>query len=134
MKNRISTFFFILIVSLSIGCKSSFETVRTSNDPPTILKAANKYYDEEDYRKAQTLYELIIPFYRGKAEAEDLFYRYTYTYYHQDQYIFASHYFDNFTKTFYNSTKKEEMAFMSAYSNYLMSPNFKLDQKPSDLA
>ena len=110
------------------SCKTNFEDVRTSNDPARILESADKYYADEDYLKAQTLYELIIPFYRGKKEAEDLFYKYSYTYYYQDQFVLSAHYFNSFTKTFYNSVKKEEMAYMSAYSNYLMSPSYKLDQ------
>ena len=105
--------------------------MRTSNDPEKVLQAANDYYEKEDYLKAQALYEIIIPFYRGKKEAEDLFYKYSYTYYHQDQFLLAAHYFNSFTKTFYNSTSKEEMAFMSAFANYQMSPNYKLDQEPS---
>lgn len=113
------------------SCRTAFEEVRSSNDPIKILEAANKYYEEEDYLKAQTLYELVVPFYRGKQEAEDVFYKYAYTYYHMEQYILAAHYFNSFTKTFYNSARKEEMAFMSAYSNYLMSPSYKLDQEPT---
>ncbi len=113
------------------SCKTQFEEVRTSNDPVKILASANKYYEDEDYLKAQALYELVIPFYRGKKEAEDLFYKYAYTYYNQNQFILAAHYFNSFSNTFYNSPKKEEMSYMSAYSNYLMSPNYKLDQEPS---
>ncbi|NNE27474.1 MAG: outer membrane protein assembly factor BamD [Saprospiraceae bacterium] len=131
MKFRYQIIFLAVIIGLG-ACKSQFEEVRSSNDPTKILSAADKYYEEEDYLKAQTLYELIIPFYRGKKEAEELFYKYAYTYYYQDQYILAAHYFNNFTKTFYNSPLKEEMAFMSAYSNYQMSPSYKLDQTPSN--
>ena len=123
---------FIIIFSLVLfSCKSSFEKARQSNSPETYLKAANAYYDNEDYLKAQTLYELAVEFYRGKKEAEELYYRYAYTYYHMRQYALAAFYFNNFTKTFYNSPKKEEMAFMSAYSNYEMSPSHRLDQGPS---
>lgn len=125
-------FFVALIISLiTIGCKTAYEEVRTSNDPVKILAAANEYYDAEDFLKAQGLYELVIPFYRGKKEAEDLFYRYAYTHFNIGQYILSANYFNNFTKTFYNSSRKEEMAFMSAFSNYKMSPNHKLDQTPS---
>lgn len=134
MKNR-SYILFLCLIAISFGaCKSAFEQVRTSNDPPKILAAGNKYFEEGEYYRAQQLYELVIPFYRGKKEAEDLFYNYTYTYYNQNQYLLASHYFNNYTKTFYNSPRKEEMAYMSAYSNYLMSPNPKLDQTPSKQA
>lgn len=125
---------FILALIVTSSCKTHFEQMRTSNDPVKVLEAANDYFEKEDYLKAQALYEVIIPFYRGKQEAEDLFYKYSYTYYHQDQFLLAAHYFNSFTKTFYNSPKKEETAFMSAYANYQMSPSYKLDQEPSRTA
>jgi len=131
MKIKQTTILLIGFVLLFASCKSTYEQVRTSNDPVKIMEEANKLYAEEDYYKAQALYELVIPFYRGKAEAQDLFYNYAYTYYNTEQYILAAHYFNNFTKTFYNSPKKEEMAFMSAYSNYKMSPTYRLDQTPT---
>ena len=111
-----------------MSCKSEFEKVRTSSDPKLIYKEALKLYEEEDYVRAQTLFELAIPFYRGKSEAEELFYKYANTYYELKEYILASHYFDNFTKTFYNSDKKEEAAYLGAYGYYKMSPSFRLDQ------
>ena len=43
-------------------------------------------------------------------------------------YILAAHYFDSYAKTFGNSNRKEEAVFMGAYSNYLMSPTYRLDQ------
>ena len=118
----------ILFAFLFASCKSQFETIRTSNDPELMLKEANTYFKEEEYYKAQSLYELVIPFYRGKKEAEDLFYNYAYTHYNVDEYILASHYFKQFSKTFYNSDRREEAAYMSAFSNYHLSPNMKLDQ------
>lgn len=54
-----------------------------------------------------------------------------YTHYHLGEFILASYYFENFAKTFYNSEKKEEAVFMSAYSNYRLSPSYKLDQSYS---
>jgi len=128
--------FSIIIISILLlsSCKTEFEKIRSSNDPERIYKAANKYYNDEDYMKAQTMYELIIPFYRGKEEAETLFYNYAYTHYNTGQYILASHYFSSFAKTFYNSQYKEECEFMGAYSNVEMSPNHKLDQSHSEKA
>lgn len=123
--------YLILFICLLFSCKSSFEEVRRSNDPKTTLEAANKYFEDEDYLKAQALYELAVSYYRGKKEAEDLYYNYAYTYYHLKQYTLAAYYFNNFTKTFYNSPRKEEIAFMAAYSNYQLSPSHKLDQGPS---
>ena len=134
MKKSVSILSILFCVLFALSCKSTYEEVRTSNDPERILKLANEMYEAEDYYKAQSLYELVIPFYRGKREAEDLFYKYTYTYYNTGQYILAAHYFNNFTKTFSNSLQKEEMAYMSAYSNYLLSPSSKLDQQATTQA
>ncbi len=119
---------------LTIGCKSEFEKVRISGDPEFILKKALNYFEEEEYQKAQTLFELAISSFRGKKEAEDLYYKYAYTYYHLERYILAAYYFKNFSTTFGASPLKEEADFMAAYCNYKMSPTFRLDQSYTDKA
>ncbi|MEM9992458.1 MAG: outer membrane protein assembly factor BamD, partial [Bacteroidota bacterium] len=64
----------------------------------------------------------------GKKELEDIYYKYAYSYYYLKQYISSAYYFKNFSSTFPNSPYREEVDFMSAYSNYKMSPTFRLDQ------
>lgn len=120
--------FFVVLTVVMSSCKTEFEKIRTSNDPALILENADMHYKDENYIKAQSLYDIIIPFYRGKEEADDIFFNYAYTHYNLGDYILASHYFDSYYKTFGNSPRKEEASFMSAYSNYQMSPNYKLDQ------
>ncbi len=110
------------------GCKSAFEATRQSGDPERILKAAHSYYEEEKYQKAQTLYELIVGPYRGKPEAEDIYFNYAYTYYYMGQYMTASYYFKTFSDTYSISPRREKADFMTAYSSYQMSPSFRLDQ------
>jgi len=123
--------FWLLIAFSTVflfACKSEFERVRTSNDPVLILEEANELYENESWLKAQTLYDIVIPYYRGKAEAEELFYKYAYTYYNLSDFILSAHYFSSFSNSFINSSKREEAAFMSAYSEYQMSPIPALDQ------
>jgi len=125
MKNwYLLAFSFILFTS----CKSEFERVRTSNDPVKILQEANEYYNGESWLRAQTLYDIIIPYYRGKVEAEDVFFKYAYTYYNLNDYILSAHYFKSFSNSFINSSKREEAAFMASYSEYELSPIAALDQ------
>ncbi len=114
-----------------VGCRSEFETIRTSTDPALILQKADAYYDAGEYQRAQTLYELVIAPYRGRAEAEQIAYRYAYTYYYTEQYVLASYYFKNFATTYGGSPLREEADFMSAYSNYQLSPTYRLDQSYS---
>ena len=124
------TFFFAFVgMSLLLSaCKSEFEKIRSSGDVSRIYTKALEYYDQEEYQKAQSLFELIISSYRGKKEAEDIYFKYAYTYYYLGQYILASYYFKNFSNTYGASDLREEADFMSAYSNYQLSPTFRLDQ------
>ncbi|HMQ07892.1 MAG TPA: outer membrane protein assembly factor BamD [Saprospiraceae bacterium] len=120
--------FYIIFIILLSACKSEFESIRNSGDRELMLNKALEFYDKKEYAKAQALFEVIIPFYRGREQAEDIFYKYAYTYYYGGEYITASHYFKNFANSFYNSPHREEMEYMAAYSHYLMSPNYRLDQ------
>ncbi len=121
----------VLSFVLFSSCKTEFEKIRTGGDTELIYNKANAYYENGEYLKAQTLYELIIGNYRGKKEAEEIYFRYAYTHYYLKKYILASYYFKNFTNTFSTSQFKEESDFMVAMSNYKLSPNFRLDQSYS---
>lgn len=129
---KISHLFSLFVLFLlTLGCKSEFETIRTSGDSKLWLEKANAYYDAEEYQRAQTLYELTIGPYRGTAEAEQIAYRYAYTYYYTGQFVLASYYFKNFANTYGGSPLREEADFMTAYSNYELSPVYRLDQSYS---
>lgn len=125
---------FVFLLFAASSCKSSFEKIRTSNDPEKILVEANKFYDDEKYMNAQILYEIILPYYKGKKEADDIYYKFAYTYYYLKDYLVASHYFKSFASSFSNSPKKEEALYMTAFSEYMMSPNRKLEQSQSEKA
>lgn len=121
----------LLLFTLLVSCRSEFETIRTSTDPEMILTKANAYYEAGEYQRAQTLYELVIAPFRGRAQAEEIAYRYAYTYYYTEQFVLASYYFKNFATTYGGSPLREEADFMSAFSNYELSPTYRLDQSYS---
>jgi len=128
---KINIFSKLLLAFLVLGmlsCKSQFEKVRTSNNPELIYKTALEYYENEEYQRAQSLLELALNSYRGRKESEDIYFKYAYTYYYTRQYILASYYFRNFSQTYSTSRYREEADFMEAYSNYQLSPTYRLDQ------
>ena len=129
-----SWFVFILIALLSISCRTEFEKIRTSNDPELVYNKAMEYYDQGQYLRAQTLFELVLNSFRGSAKAEELAFKYAYTHYYQGNFILASHYFENFSNTYTSSDRREEVDYLNAYSNYLLSPSFRLDQQYTDKA
>jgi outer membrane protein assembly factor BamD len=125
---------FLVFILLLTSCRSEFESLRSSNQPDKVYKAANNYYDNKEYDRAIALYDIVIQYYRGRQEAEDLFFKYAYAHYYQGDFILASTYFKNYAGTFSNSENKQEAEYMSAYANYRLSPNFKLDQSYTEKA
>ena len=74
------------------------------------------------------LLEQVTGVFRGSDKLEKIYFYYAYTHYNLEKYILAAHYFKNFSNTFPNSEFVEEGRFMTAYSNYQLSPNARLDQ------
>jgi outer membrane protein assembly factor BamD len=99
-----------------------------------MYTAAMEYYNNKEYGRAITLFEMIIPAYRGKSEAENLYYTYADAHYKDGSFILSSHYFKTFSDTYTASPKREEALYMTAYSEYKLSPRLKLDQSSSNKA
>jgi len=121
-------FILIILISVILSSCSSYSKIQKSQDYKYKYEKALEYYEKTDYYKAMTLFDQVIPFYRGKPEAEVIGYKYAYAYYYQKEYIMASYYFNRFSKTYPRNENAEECAFMSPYCKYKESPDFKLDQ------
>ncbi|RLD62415.1 MAG: outer membrane protein assembly factor BamD [Bacteroidetes bacterium] len=121
----------LLIVALlavfPTSCK--YQKLLKSNDNKEKYEQAKNYYEEGDYAKSLTLYEQLIPIYRGTEKGEEISYYYAYCNYHLRNYILAGHYFRKFTSSFPNSQFAEECTFMNAYCYYLDSPKSTLAQE-----
>jgi outer membrane protein assembly factor BamD len=125
---KFTYFFFAFSFFTLISCKSEYEKLRTSGNTKAILAKAMDYYKKGDYTKAQGLYDLIISNLRGSVDAEKVYFEYAYTHYHLQKFVSSAYYFKQFSQTFPNSELKEEADYMSAYSEYKMSPIYRLDQ------
>ena len=55
-------------------------------------------YEKGKYDKAIRLFEQIAPSYKGKPQAEKLFYMYSQAYYKTKQYYLAGYQFENFAE------------------------------------
>ena len=121
----------IVIVVFFCSCKSQFEKVRTSNDAALMYATADSLVIDQEYSKAIVLYEMIIPAYRGKSEAEELNHKFAMSHFRNGNYILSSHYFKTFADTYTTSPLREEALFLSALSEYYQSPKSKLDQTNS---
>lgn len=107
---------------------SEYQKVLKSNDYNLKYETAVKLYEEEEYYKAQTLFDELVSIFKGTDKAEDILFYYADCYYQQRDYILGAYYFDNFAKTFPYSDKTETAAYTAAYCYFLNSPRPSLDQ------
>lgn len=114
-----------LVVLTSCG---EFHRILKNPDLTAQYAAAEKYYLEGDYYHAQQLFDELITYYRGTAQAEKIYYYYSYCYYGLGDYVTAAYYFTTFATTYPSSKYARECQFMSAYCTYLDSPDYSLDQ------
>ena len=119
--------FCCIIIIFAAGC-SNVNKVLKSKDIDYKYKMANKYYEAKKYKIAQELLLDIFPYYKDKAEFQDLYYKYAYTAYYQKNYVDAENLFKRFASDFPNSNFAEEADYMNAYSYYKQSPKAELDQ------
>ncbi|MBS1731095.1 MAG: outer membrane protein assembly factor BamD [Bacteroidetes bacterium] len=119
-----------LAVFFLASCSNSAKLgkVLKSKDKEYKLKMAEQYYAQKRYYQAQTVYEDILPLFKGDTRYEDMFYKYTYSIYDQGFYLNASDLFKTYTENFPNSNRLEEMEYMRAYAFYKLSPKVELDQ------
>lgn len=121
-------FFILIFISVFIfGC-GGFSKVLKSTDAEYKLRMAEQYYVKKKYMYAQQLYEDVLPYYKGKPEFEDIYYKYAFTAYNQKDYLNAENLFKTYLEIFPNSNRAEEIEFMRAYTFYKQSPKPELDQ------
>ena len=106
----------------------SINKILKNPDPAYKLRLAEQYFVKKKYNKAQLIFEDIMPYYKTGKEFEDIYYKYAYCAYYQNDYANAENLFKSFLEIFPNSTKSEEIDYMRAYSFYQQSPKPELDQ------
>jgi outer membrane protein assembly factor BamD len=118
----------LLLVSFALTSCSKFSKVQKSTDYDYKLRMAEQYYAKKKYNYAQLLFEELFPIYKGTPQFEDLYYKYAYCAYYQQDYLNAENLFKGFVEVFPNSPRAEEMEYMRAYAYFRQSPKVELDQ------
>lgn len=121
-------YLYILFFAFALTSCSEYQQALKKDDIKTKYDVAEKLYNKEKYGKAIRLFEQIAPSYRGKPQAEKMFYMYSQALYKTKQYYTAGYQFESFTANYIRSEKVEEAAFLGAKSYYMLSPVYSLDQ------
>ncbi len=124
MKKFLALFAFIVFFS---SC-SEYQKALKSEDVAVKFDMATKMYEAKKYGKAIRLFEQIAPAYKGKPQAEKMFYMYSQSLYKTNQFYLAGYQFESFASSYPKSEKIEEASFLGAKCFSKLSPVYSLDQ------
>lgn len=129
MVNNIVKLIILSTLTTFLFSCSEYQKALKSSDYNFKYEKALEYYANEDYYRAQSLFDELVSLYKGTDKAETVLYCYANCHYQQKDYILGAYYFENFAKTYPYSDSTEQAAFTAAYCYYLNSPRSSLDQQ-----
>ena len=121
-------FLTIIILALLFTSCSEYVRLQKSTNPEEKFQAGKNYFQEKKYVKSTTMFEEIVPYYRGTPQAEEVLYLLAESYMGQKDYRSASEYFQAYIRNFPRGTYAQESRYKVAYCYYLNSPDARLDQ------
>lgn len=130
MKN----FLFLILIATIISSCSPFQKAMKSENIELKYTVANNLYEAGRYSKSLMLFEQLSPLYKGKPQAEKMFYQYSQALYKTKEYYAAGYQFNKFVSSYPKSEKVEEVAYLEAICYTKLSPVYSLDQVDTDKA
>ena len=121
-------FIIVFLSSMLLSCNEYQKLLNSTDNDTEKYNAAEKYYNNGEFRRANALIEQLIPSYRGKPQGERLVFFFADSYFQTKLYYSAAIQFENFIKSYPNSQRIQEAYFMEAKSYYMLSPLYTLDQ------
>ncbi len=118
----------ILLLTLVFGSCGEYQKALKTEEIGVKYDVATKQYDKGNYAKAIRLFEQIAPSYRGRPQAEKMFYLYSQSYFKTKQYYSSAYQFESFVSSYPKSEKVEEASYLAALSYSKLSPRYSLDQ------
>ncbi len=127
-------FLSVLLITILFSSCSEYQKALKSEDVAVKFDVAAKKYEKAKYSKAIRLFEQIAPAYRGKPQAEKMFYMFSQSYYKTNQFYLAGYQFESFASSYPKSEKVEEASFLGAKCYSMLSPVYSLDQNDTTKA
>ncbi len=121
-------FLSIVLVAFVLYSCGPYQKAIKSDDMAVKFEQATIQYDKGNYAKAIRLFEQMAATYRGKPQAEKMYYMFAMSYYKTKQYYLAGYQFESFAAGYPKSEKLEEASFLGAKCYSMLSPVYSLDQ------
>ena len=130
-KSEMKRFLSVLFIAVLFCSCSEYQKALKSEDSDVKYTSAAKMFEKGKYMKSIRLFEQIAAGYRGKPNAEQMYYMFAQSYYKTKQYNLAAYQFESFAAGYPKSEHAEEAAFLGAKCYALLSPRYSLDQTDS---
>lgn len=128
MINNIYKYSLVVSFLLLLSSCSEYNKVMNKGTNSERYTMANEMYKSEKYSKAIRLYDLILPAYSSKPQAEAIIYRLADASFHEKDYITAIYYYEKFIRNYPKSTEIESAQFKIAENYYELSPKYSVNQ------
>ncbi len=126
---KMKKIFFLLFIAIGFTSCNEYQKALNGEDVTQKYYVAEKMYDAGKHNKAIRLFEQIAPGFRGKPQAEKLYYMYAKSTYEKKQYEMATHLFEKFIANYPTSEKAEEAWLLMGKSYVEISPRYSKDQE-----
>ncbi|NRS88371.1 outer membrane protein assembly factor BamD [Flavobacterium sp. 7E] len=121
-------FISLLLLAVLFASCNEYQKALKKDDVAAKFAIGTEMYEAGKYTKAIRLFEQIAPAYRGKPQAEKLFYMFAQSYYKTKQFNLSGYQFESFVSSYPKSEKLQESAYLGAKSYSMLSPVYSLDQ------
>lgn len=118
----------VFLTALVLGSCGTYNKTLNKGTAKERYDMATKLYKKEDYSKAIRMYELALPSYSTKRQAEVITFRLADANYHEEDYTTAVYYYEKFIRNYPKSTEIESAQYKIAESYYQLSPKYSVDQ------
>ncbi|GGH00289.1 outer membrane protein assembly factor BamD [Polaribacter pacificus] len=125
---KLKNLLYIATIGLVFSSCSHYQKVLNKGTVEEQYKMAEELYNAKKYSKALDLFVKVTPTYRSKPQMERIEFMIAQSNFNIKDYDLAGYYFERFAEGYPKSSKREEAAFLSAYSYMLAAPRYNLDQ------
>ena len=126
---RTKTIYIVLLLTVFLTGCGEYQKLLKSRDPEEKYQAALRYFNEEQYVKAQTLLDDVSAYYKGTERSEDVLAYLARSYMGQKQYESATDYYQAYVRNYPKGKYAAEAYFQIGHCQYLDSPDARLDQE-----
>jgi outer membrane protein assembly factor BamD len=132
LKKTIMRYILLGISVLFVVSCSQYDKILKSADYNLKYTKAFEYFNKKEYGRAITLFEQIVNVFRASAKGDSVMFYMAKSYYGDQDYIMAGHYYKETSDNYSRSKFVEESDYMVGYCFYLSSPRPSLDQETTN--